>query len=221
MAYGMLIAAATLGLSRIPIALVGALAAVAGACGPLLTGGLSSRLAALPAGGDTVPPDEVLSVRQALRLIVTTGPLRRVMYTTVVAAVPGGAVAVIAVAYGPDLHVDAGTAGLLAAAFGLGNLLGSLAVSARPLLGEPEKLVTRTAAVVGLGFALCAAAPGYPLAFAGFALVRAAGDRLGHDPGDRGRHGARPPGPPRRAARLAAIGGGCHERQPRPATQPR
>ncbi len=230
-AYGVLIAAASVGLGRAPIALVAVLAAVAGACGPLLTGGLSSRLAALapdgeraqrraqgldslsyglggtagpamvaalaavagartsmlvlaaaavlggvlirtlPAGGDTVPPDEVLSVRQALRLIVTTGPLRRVMYTTVVAAVPGGAVAVIAVAYGPDLHVDAGTAGLLAAAFGLGNLLGSLAVSARPLLGEPEKLVTRTAAVVGLGFALCAAAPGYPLAFAGFALV--------------------------------------------------
>jgi hypothetical protein len=147
--------AATFGLARLPVVAVATLAAAAGLCGPLLTGGLSSQLAALappdehaqrraqgldslsygvrgtvgpaavaslaaltgarmsmvilaaaavaaavlirtlPASGNTVPPDRVLPVRKALQLIVTTGPLRRVMYTTVVAAVPGGAIAVI------------------------------------------------------------------------------------------------------------------------------
>ena len=232
-AYGLLVAAATLGLGGLPVPVVAALAAAAGSCGPLLTGGLSSRLAAmvkpderaqrraqgldslsygvggtagpalvaslaaltgartsmmilaatavvaaalirsLPAGEDSVPPERVLPVRRALQLIATTGPLRRVMYTTVVAAVPGGAIAVIAVALGHELHVDAGTAGQLVAAFGLGNLAGSLAVSARPLLGEPERLVTVTVALVGVGFALCALTTSFWLTFAAFALVGA------------------------------------------------
>src|SRR5690349_5177586 len=45
-------AASTLSLGRVPVVLVAVLAAAAGACGPLLTGGLSSRLAAL------APPQE-------------------------------------------------------------------------------------------------------------------------------------------------------------------
>nr|WP_236646789.1 MFS transporter [Micromonospora acroterricola] len=231
--YGLLVAAAALGLGRLPVVAVAVLAAAAGVCGPLLTGGLSSRLAGLvrsderaqrraqgldslsygvggtagpaavallaaltgartsmlvlaaaaivagmlvrtlPASGDSVAPERVLSVREALRLIVATGPLRRVMYTTVVVAIPGGAVAVLAVALGHELHVDAGTAGLLVAGFGLGNLVGSLAVTARPLLGEPEKLVTGTAGLVGIALALCALAPSFSLALAAFALVGA------------------------------------------------
>ncbi|MEU4220205.1 MFS transporter [Actinoplanes sp. NPDC026623] len=231
--YGLLISAATLGLGRLPLALVAVLTASAGACGPLLTGGLSSRLAALvapgdkaqrraqgmdslsygiggtagpaavaalvslvgaetsmlvlagaaavagamvrtlPAGAEGVPADRVLSVRQALRVIATVGPLRRVMYATMVAAVPGGAIAVIAVALGPGLQVDAGAAGLLIAAFGFGNLAGSLAVTARPLLGEPERLVTVTATLVGLAFGLCALVHTYGLALAAFMLVGA------------------------------------------------
>lgn len=232
-AYGLLVATATFSLGRLPVLVVAAVVAGAGLCGPLLTGGLSSRLAALvmpderaqrraqgldslsygvggtagpalvaslaaltsartsmvilaataviaaalirslPADGDTVPPEQVLPVRRALHLIATTGPLRRVMYTTVIAAVPGGAIAVIAVGLGRELHVDAGTAGQLVAAFGLGNLAGSLVVSARPLLGEPEKLVTVTVTLVGVGFALCALTPNYWLTFAAFTLVGA------------------------------------------------
>jgi predicted MFS family arabinose efflux permease len=231
--YGLLIAAATLGLGRIPVVLVALLAAGAGTCGPLLTGGLSSRLAGLvpagekaqrraqgldslsygiggtagpaavaalaslagprlsmlvlagsavvagvlvrtlPGGASTAAAERTLSVPQALRLIATTGQLRRVMYMTIVAAVPVGALAVIAVAYGPVLHVSSGTAGLLTAAFGLGSLAGSLAVTARPLLGEPEEAVIVTATLVGVGFVLCALAPGYRLALAAFAVAGA------------------------------------------------
>jgi MFS family permease len=231
--YGVFMATATLNLGRMPVAVVAVLAVAAGTCGPLLTGGLSSRLAALappgekaqrraqgldalsygiggtagpaavaalaslvgartsmlvlagaavlagalirtlPASDEAVAPERVLSVRQALCLIATTGPLRRVMYTTMIAAMPGGTIAVIAVALGPQLHVDAAKAGLLTAAFGFGNLAGSLAVTARPLLSEPEKLVTATVTLVGIGFALCALAPSFGLAFAAFAVVGA------------------------------------------------
>ena len=230
-AYGLLIAAAATGLGRVPIVLVALAAAGAGVCGPLLTGGLSSRLSALappseraqrraqgmdsvsyglggtagpatvaglaaltgartsmlllaaaalvaavlirtlPTSGEQTPSDQVPSVRQALRLIVSRGPLRRVMYTTVVTALAGGTIAVIAVALGPDLHVDPGTAGLLAAAFGFGNLAGSLAMTVRPLLGEPERIVTRAAAAIGVAYALSSLAPGFGFALAAFALI--------------------------------------------------
>jgi hypothetical protein len=50
-AYGIALAAASLGLGRIPFAVVLLAVVAAGACGPLLTGGLSSRLASIAGGG--------------------------------------------------------------------------------------------------------------------------------------------------------------------------
>jgi hypothetical protein len=49
-AYGIALAAASLGLGRIPFAVVLVAVVAAGACGPLLTGGLSSRLASIAGG---------------------------------------------------------------------------------------------------------------------------------------------------------------------------
>src|SRR4051812_21069131 len=49
--YGCALAAAALGLGRVPFGVVVAAVAAAGACGPLLTGGLSSRLAGIVEGG--------------------------------------------------------------------------------------------------------------------------------------------------------------------------
>ncbi len=46
-AYGIALGAASLGLGRFPLAVVLVAVAAAGACGPLLTGGLSSRLAGI------------------------------------------------------------------------------------------------------------------------------------------------------------------------------
>ena len=62
----------------------------------------------------------------------------------------------------------------LAAAFGIGNLLGSLAVTIRPLRGEPETLTTVFLAVIGACLLLCAAAPNLPLALAAFGPAGAA-----------------------------------------------
>ena len=229
--YGVAVAAAALGLGVLPIALVAVLAVAAGAGGPLLTGGLSSRLGVLVAADEqaqrraqgwdalsygvagtagpalvatlagvlgaraavlavagvavlaaglmlTLPadrgpagPGQVMTVRQALRLIATTGPLRRVMYTTMVVAAATGSVVVLAVALGAELGVGADSAAFLAAAFGLGNLMGSLVVTARPLLGQPERLVAASATLFGLGFFGCALAPNYRLAVVTFAVV--------------------------------------------------
>lgn len=54
-AYGLALATATVLLGRAPLALVAAAVVVAGACGPLLTGGLSSRLAGVVAADGRSP----------------------------------------------------------------------------------------------------------------------------------------------------------------------
>jgi predicted MFS family arabinose efflux permease len=81
---------------------------------------------------------------------------------------------VVAVVLGASLSDRPGAGATLVAAFGLGNLLGSLAVTAFPLRGEPERLTTRFTVLVGAAFALCAVAPGYPAALAAFAAAGAA-----------------------------------------------
>ncbi len=206
------------------MAVVTGLVALAGVCGPLLTGGLSSRLAALAraeesaqrraqgwdavtygiggsagpaavatlaatagplvsmvmlsvsavvaavltmtlprANGTAISRGEVFSVRRTIGMIALSGPLRRVAYATMVTAMPGGAVAVLAVAPGRHLGTGPASGAALAASFGLGNLLGSLLVTAVPLVGGAETLVSRYAAVIGVTFALCAIVPTYPL----------------------------------------------------------
>lgn len=231
--YGLAAGSAALLLGRAPVAVVAALAVLAGACGPLLTGGLSSMLGPMVAGDEAarrrahgvdaltygiaatagpaavaglaglagawtamlavaaasmlaatlvltlpkrdaaVAPEDVPPLRHTLRLIVTLGPLRRVLYTTVAVNAPAGAMAVLAVALAPSLGVDPGRAGLLVAGFGLGYLAGSLAVTARPLLGDPDRLVTVTGLLVGGGYTLVALVPGYGLTMAAFALTGA------------------------------------------------
>jgi hypothetical protein len=233
--YGLALAAASLAVGHAPVWVAACLAVVAGTCGPLLTGGLSSRLAGLvrpdqaaqrraqgwdavsygiggsagpaavaalagaagpvpamlmlsgaallaavvtatlPAGNTApVPARSVLRVRRTLRLIAVSGPLRRVGYVTMVTSVPGGAVAVVAVALGRQLDAGAVSGAVLAAAFGIGNFLGSLVVTAVPLRGEPERLVTRYAAILGVACGLCAVVPDYRLAVVAFGLAGAA-----------------------------------------------
>jgi MFS family permease len=232
--YGLALVAASLLVGHAPVMVAAALVIIAGACGPLLTGGLSSRLSelvgageraqrraqgwdsvsygiggsagpavvaalaavanprlsmamlscaavlaaalvlTLPAsGGLNIPADEVLPVRQTLRLIAFSGPLRRVTYATMIAALPGGALAVLAVALGRHLGAGGGAGAVLAATFGLGNFLGSLLVTAFPLTGEPEKLASRYAAGMGAAFGLCALVPNVPVGIVVFALAGA------------------------------------------------
>jgi hypothetical protein len=233
--YGLAIAAASVAVGRAPVVVAAGLVVLAGLCGPLLIGGLSSRLAGLvgpdehaqrraqgwdavtygiggsagpaavaglaavasplvsmamlsgaaivaavlaltlPRGvGPAVARGDVLPVRRALRLIAVSGPLRRATYATMVVAIPGGAVAVVAVALGRHLATNAVSGAVLAAAFGLGNLVGSLVVTAFPLAGEPETLLARFGVVVGVTFAVCAVVPTFPLGVIAFGLAGAA-----------------------------------------------
>jgi len=233
--YGLTLAAAALLLGRAPLTAVAVPVLLAGLCGPLLTGGLSSRLsgiagrgkrsqrraqgwdavsyglggsagpalvavlaaaatpvvavvalgaAAVLAAGWTLtlprrrtPPDaqrEPLPVRAALRLMAVHGALRRAGVATMLTGFSTGALSVIAVLFGHALSPRPGAGATLAAMFGLGNLAGALLVTAFPLRGEPEALMTRHAVLMGLALALCAAAPGYVPALAAFALAGAA-----------------------------------------------
>src|SRR4051812_8738485 len=230
-AYGAALAAAALLLGRAPVALPAVAVVAAGTCGPLLTGGLSSRLRGV-AGRDaraegwdavtygvagsagpaavaaiaaltspltallglaasavagaalalTLPPEPArdrpggarpLTAGAALRAIATTGPLRRVAATTMLTAFGGGALSVVAVLLAAALGAGPGSGATLMAAYGLGNLAGSLLVTAVPQRGEPERRAVGWATVIAAGFALCALAPSYPLALVAFALAGA------------------------------------------------
>jgi hypothetical protein len=223
--YGAALAAAALALGRAPLPVALAAAALAGACGAMLTGGLSSRLAgiapraegwdatsygiagtagpaavaalaaviapqtavlalalAAAAAGAMVltlpatppPAREPMTVRAALRTVASTGPLRRVAVITTVTSFSFGAVAsVLAVVYGAELSASASAGAVLATVFGLGNLAGSMLVTAVPLRREPEIAMAAFATLMAATLALTAPAPTYPLALAGFALTGA------------------------------------------------
>jgi hypothetical protein len=232
--YGIALATGALLVGRAPLAAAAAAIAIAGTCGPLLTGGLSSRLAGVTRGHGrslrraegwdaatyglagsagpaavaavaaiasplgammmlavaalaaamatlTLPPAERSStsrpdapgVRSTLRFMASHGPLRRVSLASMLTAVSGGALSVVAVILGSKLGAGAAGGATLVAAFGLGNLVGSLLVTAFPQRGEPERLVTRHLAIMGAALCLCAVAPSYPLALGAFALAGA------------------------------------------------
>jgi hypothetical protein len=231
--YGAALGGAAALLGRAPVALAAAAVVVAGACGPLLTGGLSSRLRGVARGDGrarrraegwdavtygvagsagpaavaalaalttprtalvtlaagagaaaaltlTLPRDHAridgaaaLGAGAALRAIAASGPLRRVGTATMLTAFGGGALSVIAVLLAAALGARPGAGASLMAAFGLGNLAGSLLVTAFPQRGEPERLAARWALAVAAGLGLCALAPSYPLALVAFALAGA------------------------------------------------
>ncbi len=229
--YGVALATAALTVALVPVALVFTVAA--GLCGPLLLGGLSSRVAGIAGPTDkqrrrgegwdavsyglawtfgpaavaglaavtsatvavlalaaaavvaaavamTLPRDdqhrsrEATPVREVLRLLVRHGPLRRVNVGTLATAFSLGGMPVIAVLLAAHLTPSTSAGAALVAAFGVGNLAGSLVVTAFPLRGEPEHLTTRHVALMGVLTALTASAPNYGLALTGFALVGAA-----------------------------------------------
>ncbi|AEV85493.1 hypothetical protein ACWT_4471 [Actinoplanes sp. SE50] len=80
-------------------------------------------LYAPPAG----TPSEVPRPGRTLTLMVRSGTLRRTLYLTVTVAFALAALPVTAVAAAPMYRVAAAAAGVLTAAYGLGNLAGSAA----------------------------------------------------------------------------------------------
>jgi hypothetical protein len=235
-AYAVALATGGLFLSRDLVGPAAASLFVAGACGPLLTGGLSSMLAslvtdresaqrraqgmdaftygvaatvgpalvaivassadtvaavltagalaivaglvlfALPAGARYGGPEaSALTVREALALLVRIGPLRRVAVAATLAALPIGALSLLAVVFALDHGGRAVQGALLVAAYGLGGLVGSALCVLRPLRGDPERLALRWTIAIGGGLALCAVAPTILIAAATFCIVGVVG----------------------------------------------
>ncbi|GAB3281903.1 MFS transporter [Parasphingorhabdus pacifica] len=205
-----------------------ALLITSGLLGPLLTGGISSRLPAIAGSsrtsqrraqgwdvatygvGGTVGPTVVAAVsawtspltavlvlavgtfvaagfvlllpysqpaadardvpRPARTLVVmlSSGPLRRTLYLTMIVAFSVAALPVTAVASTGLLGVDTAAAGLLTAAYGLGNLGGSAGVMIRPLEGDADQLITRLATVVASTLLMVALAASLGLATAAY-----------------------------------------------------
>ncbi|WP_436530964.1 MFS transporter [Actinoplanes sp. HUAS TT8] len=227
--HGGTLAAAVLLYPHVPAPVTGLLLIASGLVGPLLTGGISSRLPAIAGpdrvaqrraqgwdvatyglGGTVGPtivaavsawagptvaalllaaatalaavlvrmlpyappsgtPAEVPRPARTLLLMVSSGPLRRTLYMTVTVAFALAALPITAVAGTSALGVTAAAAGILTAAYGLGNLAGSAVVMIRPLRGDADRLMTRLAVVVAVALAVTAAGPG--LAPTGMAVV--------------------------------------------------
>lgn len=232
-AHGATLAAAVLLYPHVPAVITALLLIASGLVGPLLTGGISSRLPAIAGpdrvaqrraqgwdvatyglGGTVGPtivaavsawsnptiaalllaaatalaavlvrmlpyappsgaPAEVPRPARTLKMMVTSGPLRRTLYMTVTVAFALAALPITAVAGTSSLGVPAAAAGILTAAYGLGNLAGSAAVMLRPLRGDADHLMTRLAIILGLALTVTALAPTFVLTTAAYFLTGA------------------------------------------------
>ncbi|WP_427917379.1 MFS transporter [Streptomyces sp. cg40] len=231
--YAVALTAGVLTYGHTPVVLAALLLATAGACGPLLTGGISSRLpaivgprlrtqrraqgwdvatygiggtvgpslvaalsgwvsptaaalalaagAATAAGGILLLPfsapshggdgSAILKPGATLALIARTGRLRRTVYLTMVVALSVAALPITAVHLTKILGTEPATAAVLTAAYGLGNLAGSIAVMVRPLTGDPDRLMRRLALGVVAGLLAVTASPAFALSVAAYALT--------------------------------------------------
>ena len=231
--YATALTAGVLTYGHSPVVLTALLLATAGACGPLLTGGISSRLpaivgpelrtqrraqgwdvatygiggtvgpslvaalsgwvsptaaalalalgAATAAGGVLLlpftPPAHggdratILKPGATLALIARTGRLRRTVYLTMVVALSVAALPITAVHLTKILGIEPATAALLTAAYGLGNLTGSIAVMTFPLTGAPDRLMRRLALGVVAGLLTVTVSPAFAVSVAAYALT--------------------------------------------------
>ncbi|GAA1497735.1 MFS transporter [Paeniglutamicibacter kerguelensis] len=108
----------------------------------------------LPHGSRAANQTEVPKPGQTLLLMLTTGPLRRTLYMTMTVALSVAVLPITAVASTGHFKVDGAAAGILTAAYGLGNLAGSIGVMIRPLKGDADRLMTWLAFTVA-GALLC------------------------------------------------------------------
>ncbi len=227
--YGVALAVATLTFRSVPLVVSLLLVAGAGVCGPILTGGLSSRLASLvPAeglrraqgmdavtygvGGSAGPAlvavlaavtsprtallvlgaaavvsallvlglprtetqrdaETASSLRQVLGTVAGVPGLRRATVTTMAVQLVTGTLVVLGVGLSRQLSFGAHGGAVLIAAFGVGNLVGSLAVTARPLHGSADVLLPRLSVLIAVLILIAGLAPDYWLALIAFALA--------------------------------------------------
>ena len=116
-------------------------------------------------------PAEVPRPLRTLRIMITSGQLRRTLYLTVIVALSVAVLPIVAVASTASLGAAASVAAALTAAYGVGNLIGSAGVMVRPMRGEADALMTRLAMAVALALALVLLAPDIWLSVAAYAAA--------------------------------------------------
>lgn len=119
-------------------------------------------------------PSSVHDVPRPLRtlaIMLENGRLRRTLYLTVIVALSVAVLPITAVASSASMGVPAAAAGILIAAYGLGNLAGSAGVMLRPPRGEADQLMSRFAASVALALALVGLSTTIEIAVAAYALA--------------------------------------------------
>ncbi|MFD3741859.1 MFS transporter [Streptomyces sp. NPDC058629] len=113
----------------------------------------------------------ILKPGATLGLIARTGHLRCTVYLTMVVALSVAALPVTAVHMTKILDVEPANAAVLTAAYGLGNLTGSIAVMLFPLTGHPDRLMRRLALGVAAGLLTVAASPAFTMTVGAYALT--------------------------------------------------
>jgi predicted MFS family arabinose efflux permease len=104
-------------------------------------------------------------------MLLSTGPLRRTLYMTVVIALSVAALPISAVASTAGMRVEPAAAGILTAAYGLGGLLGSVGVMIRPLRSDADQLMTWLGAAIGMALCAAAFAGQFPVAVVVYSLA--------------------------------------------------
>ncbi|WP_282698312.1 MFS transporter [Streptomyces sp. CC208A] len=156
-------------------------AALSGWASPATAALALAAVAATAAGGVLLLPftapshdgdrTAILKPGATLALIARTGHLRRTMYLTMIVALSVAALPVTAVHMTNILGVEPATAAALTAAYGLGNLTGSIAVMLFPLTGSPDRLMRHLALGVVAGLLTVAASPTFTITIAAYALT--------------------------------------------------
>jgi MFS family permease len=155
-----------------------AVAWIAAASNPLTATLVLAGAAVLGAGAVLALPrqeppksaEDVPSPTRTLRLIWERGPLRRTLGLTVTVAFSVAALPIYAVAIAPGFG-GAATAGTLVAAYGVGNLLGSVLLMIRPLRHAADPLMSSLAALVAATLILVILSPTLPTALTTFCLA--------------------------------------------------
>jgi MFS family permease len=120
---------------------VGPLGAITALAATAVVGGLLTLV--LPRPVSSTADREAVGIGQALRLLGSRGPLRRVTGATCAASLAMATLPVVAVVLAPQVGGGTAAGATLAAAFGVGNLAGSALMTAVPLRAEPERATLR------------------------------------------------------------------------------
>lgn len=116
-------------------------------------------------------PTEAPRPLRTLRLMAASGALRRTLYLTMTVALSVAVLPIVAVATASTLNPTVGAAGVLTAAYGLGNLAGSIGVMIFPLRGRADTATILLAFVVAGALLAVLVAPDFTLTIAAYAAA--------------------------------------------------